>query len=153
MLCKVPGAPDASTQLGKTIGVIALKTEPALADSAATSLRESAGRKLAMHIVAAKPQFLSAAQVSPTFIEAERAIFVEQMKEDESSGKKKSPEVLEKILGGKVQKRLAEVCLLSQGHLAEEGNPVIQKHLEAVGKSVGAQVTVKDFALWALQQD
>lgn len=132
-----------NTQLGKAAGVVAFtsdsdKTRAALVDS-------PVGRKLAMHIVAAKPLFLSPADVSQSFLDQENAIFTEQTQDD-----KKKPEVLQKIIQGKMNKRLAEVCLLQQGHLAEEGNPVVQKYVDSVGQSLQGKITVDSFALWAL---
>eukprot|EP01040_Poterioochromonas_malhamensis_P020175 gene20175-24026_t len=98
-----------------------------------------------MHVVAAKPLFLSPADVSQSFLDQENAIFAEQTQDD-----KKKPEVLQKIIQGKMNKRMAEVCLLQQGHLAEEGNPVVQKYVDSVGQSLQGKVTVDSFALWAL---
>lgn len=105
-----------------------------------------------MHVVAAKPLFLSAAQVSQSFLDQERAIFEEQSAEANNGAKAKSPEVLQKMIAGKVQKRLAEVCLLAQGHLAEEGNPVVSKYLDTLSAQHQTKVEVQDFALWTLNQ-
>ena len=39
--------------------------------------------------------------------------------------------MVDKILDGKLNKRLAEICLANQSHSAEEGAPVIEKHRRA----------------------
>jgi elongation factor Ts len=64
--------------------------------------------------------------------------------------RKKPKEILEKIIQGKVNKRLNEVCLLDQSHVAEEGNPMISKFLQQQSQALGAQIKIKDFDLWTL---
>ena len=99
-------------QLGKAAGLVRLTAADAVDVSAVQQqLRDSVGRKLAMHVVAAKPLFLSPAEVPADFLEKEKAIFQEQSKEDAA---KKKPDVVEKIIQGKINKRLSEVCLLGQ---------------------------------------
>jgi translation elongation factor EF-Ts len=55
-----------------------------------------------------------------------------------------------KIVEGKVKKRLSELCLLHQPHMVEAGAPVIEKHLAAVSAKIGSPLTVRSFALWAI---
>ena len=66
-----------------------------------------------MHIVAAKPQFLKTADVPAALIEKETAIFREQS-EQQGANNNKKPEMFEKIIQGKVNKRLGEISLLEQ---------------------------------------
>ena len=49
---------------------------------------------------------------------------------------KKPPEVLEKIVNGRMNKFYGEVCLTEQEHLVEEGNPKVAKALKAQGLEV-----------------
>lgn len=114
-------------------------------------LRSQVGRRLAMHIVAAKPLYLSTDAVPQIFIDQELAIFREQASDDKNNSKKK-PEMIEKAIQGKLNKRLGEVCLLSQSHLAEEGSPVVKKYLESLSSSWKTNVSVSDFHLWTLNQ-
>ena len=86
------------------------------------------GKKLAMHIVAAKPQYLDANSVPQEVVDAERDILSKQIAD---SGK--PPEIVQKIVTGRLQKFYATICLLQQSHMIEEGNPVIQKHLKSLG--------------------
>jgi translation elongation factor EF-Ts len=76
-----------------------------------------------MYQVAAKPLYLSMDTVPKSLVESETALFKEQTllqlvnPEGNQGGKTKkppTPEMLDKIVNGKVQKRLAELCLLSQ---------------------------------------
>lgn len=67
----------------------------------------SVARRLAMHLVASKPLFLSKKDATSAFVESEKAIFLEQMGD---SDKKKPKEVQDRILQGKLNKRLSDVC-------------------------------------------
>ncbi len=71
----------------------------------------------------------------------------EQAKDDN-----KKPEVMEKIIAGKVSKRLGEISLIGQTHVVEEGKPIVGKHLELVSRSVGHAVGVDAFCWWSLGQ-
>jgi elongation factor Ts len=136
-------------QLGKATGVVHMTVDGENVSATQQALKDSVGRKLAMHVVAAKPLFLSSQNVPADFVEKELAIFREQSKED--AGKKK-PEVIEKIIQGKVNKRLGEVCLLGQNHMAEEGNPVVKKFVDTFAANQKSKVEVTDFTLWNLNQ-
>jgi elongation factor Ts len=112
------------------------------------SVRESLGHKLAMHVVASRPQYVSAAEVPQEVVDKEMEIFREQMKDE----KKKKPEILEGIMRGKLNKRLAEICLLDQAHVAEEGAPQISKFLDTQATRLGLErINVKSFHLWTLK--
>lgn len=91
------------------------------------------GKKLAMHIVAAKPTYLSPKEVPEEIVEKERAILLEQMGDS-----KKPPEILAKIIDGKLRKFYEGVCLTEQGHLLEEGAPKVSKCLSKLGLRVSA---------------
>jgi elongation factor Ts len=98
-------------------------------------------RKLAMHVLASKPLFTCATDAPEAFVAHEKAIIKEQSA-DSIKGKK--PEIVEKMMTGKLNKRLQEVCLLEQSHVAVEGSPVIKKYLEVEG------LTLKGFSWWTL---
>jgi elongation factor Ts len=48
----------------------------------------------------------------------------------------KPPEVLEKIVTGRMRKFYEEVCLTEQEHMVEEGNPKVLKALKDLGLAV-----------------
>lgn len=56
-------------------------------------------RKLAMHVVAAKPQYLDVNEVPQSVVDRETQIFKE-LSEKESAGKNKAPDILEKMIKG-----------------------------------------------------
>jgi len=83
------------------------------------------GKKLAMHIVAAKPAYLNSGCIPTDVIEKEKTIFESQIANSD-----KPPEVVKKIIDGRMRKFYSEVCLTEQEHLVEEGNPKVSKALK-----------------------
>lgn len=76
---------------------------------ARTDRFQQLARDLAMHVVAARPLYVAREQVPADLIEREKAIYGEQMA---TSGK--PAQVIEKIVEGKLDKWLSEICLLEQ---------------------------------------
>jgi len=90
------------------------------------------GKKLAMHVVAAKPKYLNPESVSEEVLAKEKEILKVQISKLPGSDKK-PPEILEKIVQGKLGKFYQDVCLSKQGHMLEEKNPMIEKYLSGHG--------------------
>ena len=67
----------------------------------------------------------------------------------DSKDKNKKPEMLEKILQGKISKRMNEMSLLGQSHVVV-GNVTVEKHLKDVSKSIGSPIGVLMFHKWGL---
>ena len=88
---------------------------------------------LAMHIAAMNPQYLDMSEVPEEVVARERNIAMEQAKD---SGK--SPEILEKMIQGKIRKTLAEQTLLGQAYAAPDANGM---GVEEAIKKAGAKVT------------
>ena len=87
-------------------------------------------RQVAMHVAAANPQALSAAELDQSIVEREKNILTEQARE---SGK---PEpVIEKMIQGRMKKFLAEVTLLGQDFVI---NPDLT--VEAAAKEAGVEI-------------
>jgi elongation factor Ts len=87
-------------------------------------------RDIAMHIAASKPTAVSAADVDPLLIEKEKEIFTAQAAE---SGK--SAEIIEKMIGGRIQKYLNEITLVGQPFV-KDPDTTVEKLLKAAGASV-----------------
>eukprot|EP00522_Entomoneis_paludosa_P004087 CAMPEP_0172473912 /NCGR_PEP_ID=MMETSP1065-20121228/69093_1 /TAXON_ID=265537 /ORGANISM="Amphiprora paludosa, Strain CCMP125" /LENGTH=325 /DNA_ID=CAMNT_0013232089 /DNA_START=45 /DNA_END=1022 /DNA_ORIENTATION=+ len=107
----------------------AVLVAPASADANVTpqDLTEI-GKKLAMHVVAARPQYLQSSEIPESVVEKEREILQQQIVD---SGK--APEIAKKIVMGRLNKFFAEICMLDQGHMVEEKNPKIKDFLKARG--------------------
>ena len=82
-------------------------------------------RDLSMHVTATKPLYVSKNDVPADYIEKETHIQMELCKNDEKLAGK--PEAaLAKIVEGKVNKGLKEVCLLDQAYVKDPGMTVEQ---------------------------
>ena len=102
------------------------------------------GRKVAMHIAATQPLSLSTDDLDPAAVEKERAIFSEQALE---SGK--PPQVVEKMVEGRLRKFFEEVVLLKQAFVMNPDQTVEQLVAETA-KALGSPVAIKGFARLAL---
>jgi len=72
-------------------------------------------KDVAMHIAASKPVCVSEADVAPELVEKEKAIFVAQAEE---SGKPAN--IIEKMIGGRIKKFLAEITLEGQAFIKDD---------------------------------
>ncbi|MGN0163576.1 MAG: elongation factor Ts, partial [Candidatus Ornithomonoglobus sp.] len=52
---------------------------------------------------------------------------------------------IEKMVTGRLNKELAEVCLLQQTYVKAENKETVEKYLEAVSKKIGAPITLKSY--------
>lgn len=80
---------------------------------------EELGKDIAMHIAAVNPQFVSSDAVPADVIAKERDIYVAQAAD---SGK--PPEIVEKMVEGRVRKYLAEICLVDQPFVKDSDTKV-----------------------------
>ncbi len=87
---------------------------------------DALAKDVAMHIAASKPVCVSEADVDPALVEKEKAIFVAQAEE---SGK--PAEIIEKMIGGRIRKFLAEITL--------EGQAFVKDDKVTVGKLVAGK--------------
>ncbi len=95
---------------------------------------------IAMHIAAMAPQYVSRTEVPAEVIEAEKAIYTAQAKE---TGK--PDHVVEKIVGGKIEKFLKGICLLEQPFVKDPDKTIEKLIVEKVAK-IGENITVRRFA-------
>ena len=139
--------------MGKVASVVCLHA-PGGATTTAGEAVEEHGRRLAMHVVAAKPLFCSEADLTEAFLSRELAIMDEQMAADEKNAAKPA-QILVRIREGKINKRLSEVCLASQPHVVEEGSHAVHKVLQAAGKGLGlaGDLEVTYFQRWGLGEE
>src|SRR5258708_24002886 len=79
----------------------------------------SHARSSAMHVAAVNPAFIDVGDVPANILDKEREILVEQTK-----GEKKPPEIVAKMVEGRLRKYLAEVTLLGQPFIKHEDTTV-----------------------------
>jgi len=104
-------------------------------------------KNIAMQIAAARPRFISSGDVPADVIEKEREIIMAQMGDI-----KKPPEILEKIVQGKLGKFFEEVCLLDQVYIRDDKVKVKDVIAQAVAK-IGENIKVRRFARFELGID
>ena len=90
------------------------------------------GNKIAMHIAANKPEFMTIADVDPAAVEREKKVFIES---GATAGKPE--QVVEKMVQGRINKYYAESVLEEQPFVMDPSKTVKQVVEEAGGKLAG----------------
>ncbi|NLK73756.1 MAG: elongation factor Ts [Clostridiales bacterium] len=104
---------------------------------------QEAVKNIAMQIAAMNPKYIDRQEVSAEYIEHEKEILKAQIQNDPSNSKK--PEnIIEKMIEGRLNKELKEVCLLEQVYV-KDGDLTVAQYLANVSKEVGADITIKKF--------
>ncbi len=107
---------------------------------------ESLGKDLAMQVASMKPKYISRDDVDQDYIDREKEVLMHlalnENEEEIKAGRKGKPEnIIEKMVAGRLQKELKEVCLLEQVFVKDTSMSVAQVIADA-GKSAGAPVEV-----------
>lgn len=97
-------------------------------------------KDLAMQIVAARPQWVRIEDIPPAVLEEERNTYQAQV-----ADANKPPEVIAKIIDGKLAKFYEENCLLEQAFIKDE-NVKIKDLVTASIAKLGENVVVRRFA-------
>jgi len=95
---------------------------------------------IAMHIAASDPKFIRKEDVTPEAYEREKDIYRAQ-----AAATGKPPQVVEKIVEGKMSKFYEEVCLYEQPFIKEQTISVGQLIATKIGK-LGENIAVRRFA-------
>lgn len=109
------------------------------------------GKKVAMHIAAAKPTFLSRDGVDTASLDRERAVLAEQAK---TSGKPAN--IIAKMVEGRLSKYYSDVCLLDQPYiLSDDGKTTVSKVVSETvkklpGGAASSGITVTGFAYFVV---
>jgi elongation factor Ts len=102
------------------------------------------GKQIAMHVAAAKPDFLNVEAVDPAVLEREKSIY-----RDQAIASGKPADIVEKMLTGRVRKYYEEVVLLEQAYIMDDKSKVSQV-VEKAGKEMGTPVKLTGFVRFAL---
>jgi elongation factor Ts len=102
----------------------------------APSLKQAAS-DMAMHITASKPLALDIASLDPQVVEHEKAIYAAQVQN-------KPPQVVNRIVEGKLKKFYSDYCLLEQPFVKDDSKTVQQMLAEAA-QQAGGQASVRQF--------
>jgi len=120
--------------MGGKVGVMVDATN--FTDGAEATLHD-----VALQIAAAKPSYITEAEVPAEVIEKEKEIMLAQMQNDEKN-KNKPQAILEKIVMGKLGKFYSENCLLKQAFVKDDSLNV--------GQVIGSKFTVARFVRWEM---
>jgi len=96
-------------------------------------------RDICLQITAMSPSHVSSEDLGAEFLEKERSIFKEQLKDSD-----KPAQVIEKIVEGRLKKVFAEVCLLNQPFIKDEKMTIEQLLQELIAKT-GENIRIKRF--------
>ncbi len=87
-------------------------------------------KDLAMHVAAVNPAYIDASGVPAAVLDKEREILAEQTK-----GEKKPPEIIAKMVEGRLRKYLAEITLVGQPFV-KDADTTVEKLLKKAGATV-----------------
>jgi len=104
-------------------------------------------KNIAMHIAASSPQYVTSEEVPPEVLEEEKDIIREQFKDSN-----KPPEIIEKIVQGKLGKFYQEACLLDQPYIKDDKMSVKELITSFIAK-FGENILVRRFARFELGKD
>ena len=98
-------------------------------------------KSLAMQVAAATPSYVAREDVPAAVLEREREIYRQQM-----ADQKKPPQVMEKIIEGKVGKFYEEMCLLDQAYIRDSsGKTRVKDLVTQVSAQTGEKIAVRRF--------
>lgn len=115
---------------GKISVVVALESE---GDKEALSVL---GKDLAMQVAAMNPKYISTDDVDADFIAHEREILIAQ-----ALNEGKPQNIVEKMVEGRLQKELKEVCLLEQAFV-KDSDMTVKKVISETAKKLGKDIKV-----------
>ena len=101
-------------------------------------------KNIAMHIAAADPQYVSSEDVPEEVLDQEKEIIRDQFKDSN-----KPPEIIEKIVQGKLGKFFEEVCLMDQPYIKDDKISVKELLTSHIAK-FGENLKIRRFARFEL---
>ena len=104
-------------------------------------------KELGLQIAAAKPRWIASTDVPADIVAKEKEIILAQL-----GDMKKPPEIMERIVQGKLGKFFEEVCLLDQPYIRDDKVKVRDLITQLVAK-MGENIKVGRFARFEIGQD
>ena len=121
---------------GRRIGVLVVADTDVVNDEIKTCLKN-----VAMQVAAMYPKYVSRAEVSQEYMDHEKEILLAQAKKENPE---KPDNIIEKMIIGRLNKELKEICLLDQVYV-QDSDQTVAKYVDKVAKENNANVTVKKF--------
>lgn len=129
--------------LGGKVGVL-VEVNCAKDETATSDAFRELVKDLTLHIAAASPAGIGRDEISDDLVEAEKDLFRKQMAD---SGK--PPEILDKIIEGKLGKFYSTICLLEQGFIKDPDN-TISDLLASKGKALDDEISIRRFTRYGV---
>ena len=98
-------------------------------------------KNVAMQVAAMSPKYVSRDEVDQDFLEHEKEILLAQAKKENPN---KPDNIIEKMIIGRLNKEMKEICLLDQVYV-QDSDLTVAKYVPKVAKENGANVAVKKF--------
>ncbi len=121
---------------GGKIGVLVKATTDVVNEDVKACLRN-----VAMQVAAMNPKYVSRNEVDADYIEHEKEILLAQAKLENPE---KPDNIIEKMIIGRVNKLMKEVCLLDQAYV-QDGDMTVEKYVESVAKATGSNLALTSF--------
>ena len=119
--------------MGQIAVVVGLRTEASVDEVAVV------GKDVAMQVASMKPEFLDESAVDQAYLEHEREILTQEVLNE---GKK--PEIVDKIVDGKIKKELKEICLVDQ-KFVKDSDMSVEEYVAGVAKELGKDISVASY--------
>jgi elongation factor Ts len=135
------GAIGRYIHLGGKVGVmveIGCENDANTASDALTLL----GKEIALHIAAASPQSLNRDGVDAELVATEKALFAKQVE-----GKPEN--IIDKIIGGKLEKFYSQIVLLEQGFV-KDPDMSVSDLVAKTGKDIGDTLSIRRFVRYQI---
>ena len=104
---------------------------------------------VAMQVAAMSPKYVTVDEVPESYKEHEKEILLAQAIEENEKlpeNKRKPQNIIEKMLIGRLNKELKQICLYDQVYVrAEDGKQTVAQYLQQVGKANGTDLSVRRF--------
>lgn len=101
-------------------------------------------KNVAMQIAAMSPLYLSTDDVSEEYKEKEKEVLLAQAKNDPKNAGKPD-NIIEKMITGRLNKELKEVCLLEQAYVKAEDKENVGQYVQSVAKATGSNLKLTQF--------
>ena len=123
---------------GGRIGVIIDAVTDVVDDAVKTCLHN-----VAMQVAAMRPKYTSRDEVDQDYLEHEKEILKSQAMVENPE---KPENIIEKMIIGRLNKEMKEICLLDQVYVqAEDGKQTVGAYVKQVAKEAGANLSVRSF--------
>ncbi|HJL14602.1 MAG TPA: translation elongation factor Ts [Sandaracinaceae bacterium LLY-WYZ-13_1] len=107
--------------------------------------------EIGLQIASSAPLYVRRTEVPEADVEKQKAIFQGQLEEEEKqTGKKKPEQAIAKILEGKLNKWLGEVCLDDQELVTRDEKTTVAEASEKLTAKLGEKIAVRRFTRYEL---